>query len=57
MVHHLQNAANEKFACPQEREKHAYKAQREWLALFGRTIEQEFEIDAMTILVRSNCGF
>lgn len=57
MVHHLQNAAGEKFTCPQEREKDAYKAQKEWLALFGRTLEQEFEIDGMTVLVRTNCGF
>lgn len=57
MVHHLQNAANEKFACPQEREKDAYNAQREWLAMFGRTLEQEFEIDAMTVLVRTNCMY
>jgi hypothetical protein len=57
LVHHLQNAAGMKFSCPQEREKDAYKAQREWLALFGRTLEQEFEIDPMTVLVRTNCGF
>ena len=57
MVHHLQNVANEKFMCPQEREKDAYKAQREWLALFGRTLEQEFKIDPMTVLVRTNCLF
>jgi hypothetical protein len=57
MVHHLQNVADEKFMCPQEREKDAYKAQREWLALFGRTLEQEFEIDPLTVLVRTNCLF
>ena len=55
MVHHLQNVAGEKFLCPQEREKDAYKAQRAWLALFDRTIEQEFEIDPLTVLVRTNC--
>jgi hypothetical protein len=57
LVHHLQNAAGMKFACPQEREKDAYNAQRAWLALFNRTLEQEFEIDPMTVLVRTNCGF
>jgi hypothetical protein len=57
LVHHLQNVAALKFACPQEREKDAYKAQRAWLALFDRTLEQEFEIDPMTVLVRTNCGF
>ena len=55
MVHHLQNAAGMTFSCPQEREKDAYKAQREWLGLFGRTLEQEFEIDPMTVLMRTNC--
>lgn len=55
MVHHLQNAAGAKFTCPQEREKDAYRAQRQWLALSGRTLEDEFEIDPMTVLVRTNC--
>jgi hypothetical protein len=55
LVHHLQNVAGAKFACPQEREKAAYDAQRAWLAQFGRTLEQEFEIDPLTILVRTNC--
>lgn len=55
LVHHLQNAAGLKFDCPQEREKDAYKAQREWLALSGRTLKDEFEIDPMTVLVRTNC--
>ena len=57
LVHHLQNVAGVKFACPQEREKDAYAAQQAWLALFGRALEQEFEIDPMTVLVRTNCGF
>lgn len=55
MVHHLQNVAGHQFMCAQEREKDAYKAQRAWLALFDRTLEQEFDIDPMTVLVRTNC--
>jgi hypothetical protein len=55
MVHHLQRAAGQTFTCAQEREQDAYKAQREWLALFGRTMEQEFGIDGMTLLVRTRC--
>jgi hypothetical protein len=55
LVHHLQNVAGTKFNCPQEREKDAYKAQRTWLEQFGRTLEDEFEIDPMTVLVRTNC--
>ena len=57
MVHHLQNVAGMKFACAGEREKDAYRAQRAWLELFGRTLEQEFELDPMTILLRTNCRF
>jgi hypothetical protein len=57
LVHHIQNVAALKFACPQEREKDAYKAQRTWLEQFGRTLEDVFEIDPMTILVRTTCGF
>lgn len=55
MVHHLQNVAGEKFMCAQEREKDAYRAQRAWLAQFGRTLEDEFGLDPMTVLVRTNC--
>jgi hypothetical protein len=57
LVHHLQNVSGQKFSCPQERERLAYDAQRAWLALFDRTLEQEFEIDPMTVLVRTHCGF
>ncbi|HVL55649.1 MAG TPA: DUF6647 family protein [Burkholderiaceae bacterium] len=57
MVHHLQNVAGLKFNCAGEREKDAYRAQRAWLELFGRTLEGEFGIDPMTLLVRTNCGF
>jgi len=56
LVHHLQSAASMAFTCPQEREKDAYRAQRAWLERFDRTLEQEFEIDPMTVLVRTNCG-
>jgi hypothetical protein len=56
MVHHLQNMAGMTFACPGEREKDAYRAQRAWLELFDRTLEGEFGIDPMTLLVRTSCG-
>jgi hypothetical protein len=55
MVHHLQNEAGMKFACPAEREKEAYYAQAKYLALHGLTLEQEFAIDALSLLVRTNC--
>jgi hypothetical protein len=55
LVHHQQNAGGMKFDCPQEREAPAYRAQARWLELFGKTLADEFEIDAMTVLVRSRC--
>jgi hypothetical protein len=55
MVHHVQSVAGLKYACPEEREKAAYAAQREWLALFGRNLMKEFKLDPMTLLVRTNC--
>ena len=36
LVHHMQSAAALEYPCPEEREKLAYKAQDEWLHLFGR---------------------
>jgi hypothetical protein len=55
MVHHLQSVGGLKYNCPQEREKPAYEAQSRWLALFGRSLEDDFEIDPMTVLIRTNC--
>ena len=55
MVHHLQNRAQLKYECPQEREKLAYAAQDRWLGLFDRTLAAEFEIDPFSLLVRTRC--
>ena len=55
MVHHIQNLAQMKYACVEEREKMAYHAQKKWLELFGRDLESEFEIDGFTLLVITNC--
>jgi hypothetical protein len=57
MVHHLQNLAGMRFACPEAREKLAYAAQRDWLELFGRDLFTDFETDPFTLLVRTECGF
>jgi hypothetical protein len=57
MVHHLQNVENLKFECPQEREQLAYKAQEQWLGLFGRDLLREFELDPFTLLVATRCGY
>lgn len=55
MVHHLQQRAGARFNCPEEREKLAYEAQELWLAQFGTTLEQEFDLDPFTRLVLVNC--
>jgi Domain of unknown function (DUF6647) len=57
MVHHLQNVAGLKYACPAAREKPAYDAQDRWLSLFGRNLVDEFKLDPMTVLVRTHCLF
>jgi hypothetical protein len=55
MVHHLQNIGQLKFACPQEREEVAYKAQDRWLGLFGTDLMRDFQMDPFTILMKSKC--
>lgn len=57
MVHHLQNVAGLKYACAEEREKLAYTAQEQWLALFGRSLWEDFRIDPLTLLVRTRCMY
>jgi len=57
MVHHLQNVGQLKFACAQEREKLAYKAQDGWLGLFGSDLMREFQIDPFSLLVKTNCFY
>ena len=55
MVHHLQNVAGLKYECPQAREKLAYAAQNQWLAISGRNLIDEFKLDALTVLLRTKC--
>jgi Domain of unknown function (DUF6647) len=55
MVHHLQNVGQLQFACPEEREELAYKAQDQWLGLFGHDLLHDFDMDAFTIAVKSKC--
>jgi Zn-dependent membrane protease YugP len=57
MVHHLQRAARQTYECPAAREKLAFQAQNKWLAQFGRSLESEFQIDRLTILVTTSCAF
>jgi hypothetical protein len=55
MVHHLQNLGGLVYECPHARERPAFIAQPCWLELFGRTLESEFSIDPMTLLLRTTC--
>jgi hypothetical protein len=57
MVHHLQNLAGLRFACPEEREQLAYAAQQDWLALFGRDLFTDFGTDAFTLMARTHCAY
>ena len=56
MAHHLQNETGTRYECPAEREKLAYEAQEKWLGLFGRTLESEFEINGLALLVSTSCA-
>lgn len=55
MVHHLQRFDEEAFPCAEAREKPAYEAQADWLELSGTTLEQEFELDQMSLLFTTKC--
>ena len=55
MVHHFQNVLGLKHACPQEREKLAYRAQDRWLALFGHSLDTDFELDGFSLLGKTGC--
>jgi hypothetical protein len=56
MVHHLQASAGLRYPCAEARKALAYEAQDKWPGLFGSTLEAEFQIDAMTLLVTTHCG-
>lgn len=55
MVHHLQQDAGTVFACPAERERLAYRAQDDWMQLFGQDLQGAFGIDPALILVATVC--
>ncbi len=56
MVHHLQNEAGITYECPAEREKLAYEAQDKWLGLFGSSLESEFQINGLALLISTSCA-
>lgn len=57
MTHHLQHVGGHTYACPQEREKLAFAAQEQWLAMFGGSLLESFGIDSFTLLARTTCAF
>lgn len=56
MVHHLQKQAGLTFACPEAREAQAYAVQAAWLSRYGQSLEGEFAINPLTLLVLTNCA-
>lgn len=55
LVHHLQHRAGMTYPCPEAREALAFKVQAEWLARFDTDLEADFEIDAVTLKLRTEC--
>jgi hypothetical protein len=55
MVHHLQHLSAMTYACAAAREELAYEAQARWLALFGRSLRSEFDLDPMSLKVATKC--
>lgn len=55
MVHHLQNQAGITYECSAEREKQACEAQDKWLSLFGPSLESEFQINGLALLISTSC--
>jgi hypothetical protein len=55
LVHHMQKSAGLTYECPQQREKLAYQAQARWLERFGSSLEKEFDLDPLSLLVHSSC--
>jgi hypothetical protein len=57
MAHHMQNLGGMRYECLRAREKLAYAAQDKFLELFGRDLENQFDVNPFTILVRSTCVY
>jgi hypothetical protein len=57
MVHHMQTAAGLRYSCPGEREALAFRAQANWLARFGESLERSFGINDMFLKLATICGF
>lgn len=57
MVHFMQDVAGQRFDCPTAREAAAYELQDAWLREAGTSLEAEFEVDGMTLMLLSACGY
>lgn len=57
MVHHMQKRAGLRYGCPAAREEIAYRAQDQWLGIFGKNLFDEFNLDAFTLKITTVCGF
>jgi hypothetical protein len=55
VVHYLQDRASGAYECAAAREAVAYEAQHLWLQMFGRTLEEAFGIDKLTLKLRTSC--
>ncbi|WP_293809276.1 DUF6647 family protein [uncultured Bosea sp.] len=56
LVHHFQETHQSKFECDAAREAKAFELQEKWLRIFGESLEEDFQIDPFTLLVRTSCG-
>jgi hypothetical protein len=55
IVHHLQNVGKLEYSCPEAREAIAYAAQEKWLGMFGQSLQTAFELDPLTLKVKTAC--
>ena len=55
LVHYLQDRASLSYECAGQREALAYDAQQRWLKLFGLDLQSTFQLDPLTLKVRTAC--
>lgn len=55
LAHHLQSEAQLGYMCPEAREELAFKAQEQWLGLFGSDLEKSFGLDAFSVKMKTLC--
>ena len=55
LVHYLQDRGALSYDCAGQREALAYDAQQRWLKLFGMDLQSVFQLDPLTLKVRTAC--